>query len=785
MAHAPRANPAALSWWSQTQQYFQRFPLPQTEESILFRVLVQLLVIVGIVATDVAAQTEWSIWAIPLSILGAVWSWHRRKHRNIALKFTLAIGMLLMLFVFLSNIVVNLNDTRISLAGLLVQLQVLHSFDLPRRKDLGYSMVIGLILLGVAGTVSQTMVFALWLLLFLAIALPTLVLDYRSRLGLPTFDQLWQRRPGQKQRPWSLASLQNSPLSPKRLGTVLGITLLLGLIIFAVMPRLPSYQLQTFPVSGAGDSENKTFDETNRDVVNPGYVQPGKEGTGGSTGNSPVQGAGSMDETYYYGFSSRINQNLRGQLKKQLVLRVRSQSAGFWRALAFDHYTGQGWEISQNDDITKVRRSPWSYRFDLFSSLNPGRSQRVVQTYTAVKDLPNVIPGLNLPRFLYFPAREVGIDQSDNLRSPVGLQEGLTYTVISEVPFRDRTALNQAPNQFPRRVLQRYLEVPPAIKDKIRQQAIALLDKSPKPINTQYEAALYLTQALKQNYTIKTDIPFLEKNEDLVEAFLFRDQGGYPDHFSTVLTLMLRSLGIPARFTVGFAPGQFNPFTGYYLVHNTDAYGLTEVYFPTFGWISFDPIPGHDLFPPSIEDEETFSVLKQLWNWVASWLPSPVTGFLSLLWTNVIEAFFGFLGWLWKLISGSILGALLGLIGAIALGFLGWLGWEQIRRWLTRQRLARLAPMPRLYQQTLLTLKGRDLAKSSAQTPLEYAHSLQERLTPEQHSIVLEIVQAYVHWRYGNQEPNIPYLNQQLQLLIRSLERQQTTALLNRWRKSG
>ncbi|MFM7576136.1 MAG: transglutaminase-like domain-containing protein, partial [Microcystaceae cyanobacterium] len=114
---------------------------------------------------------------------------------------------------------------------------------------------------------------------------------------------------------------------------------------------------------------------------------------------------------------------------------------------------------------------------------------------------------------------------------------------------------------------------PPAIKERVQQQAIALLDKSPKPINTMYEAALYLTQALKQNYTIKTDIPFLEKKEDLVEAFLFRDQGGYPDHFSTVLTMMLRSLGIPARFTVGFAPGQFNPFTGYYLVHNTDAYG--------------------------------------------------------------------------------------------------------------------------------------------------------------------------------------------------------------------
>jgi len=42
-------------------------------------------------------------------------------------------------------------------------------------------MVIGLILIGVAGTLSQTLAFAPLLLIFLALALPTLVLDYRSR----------------------------------------------------------------------------------------------------------------------------------------------------------------------------------------------------------------------------------------------------------------------------------------------------------------------------------------------------------------------------------------------------------------------------------------------------------------------------------------------------------------------------------------------------------------------------------------------------------------------------
>src|SRR5919199_4527842 len=171
---------------SQLWQLLEARPLPQAENSILLRALVQGLVIVGIVATDIAAETQNSFWAIPLSIVGATWSWYRRRDRNVAVKFLLAIGMLLAMGAFFNNLFAQLNDTRLTLAELLIQLQVLHSFDMPRRKDLGYSMVIGLILLGVAGTLSQTLAFAPLLLVFLAIALPVLVLDYQSRLGIST-----------------------------------------------------------------------------------------------------------------------------------------------------------------------------------------------------------------------------------------------------------------------------------------------------------------------------------------------------------------------------------------------------------------------------------------------------------------------------------------------------------------------------------------------------------------------------------------------------------------------
>ncbi|MBW4575349.1 MAG: DUF3488 and DUF4129 domain-containing transglutaminase family protein [Aphanothece sp. CMT-3BRIN-NPC111] len=757
---------------SLSNQFLQRLkeiPLPPAEDSILLRVLVQALVLVGIIATDVAAETQMSFWAVPLSMIGATWSWYRRRDRNVPVKFFLAIGMLAAMGAFFNNLFGNLNDSRLVLAELLIQLQVLHSFDLPRRKDLGYSMVIGLILLGVAATLSQTLAFAPLLLLFLAIALPVLVLDYRSRLGLSAevVGAPRRRKPG-------LAA----GLSWRRLGIFLLVIVALGLTIFAVMPRFPGYQLRTFPVSAPAQFKGK-FEE--RDIVNPGYARAGRgtgTGTGTSTEQDKTKGPGKLDETFYYGFGTKINQNLRGELKPKVVLRIRSQAPGFWRMQAFDRYTGQGWEISRNQQVEKINRSRWSYRFFLNIPRTASRTKEVIQSYTAVSELPNLIPALAYPRELYFPTEQVGVDTENSLRSPAGLIEGLTYTVVSEVPYRDRTLLGKASTNYSDSIRKHYLQISPEIAAKVRQRTQEILGKSPKPLTSPYEQALYLTQYLKQHYSIPENplgLPFFSEKEDLVEAFLFKYQGGYPDHFSTTLTVMLRSIGIPARLVVGFGSGQFNPFTGLYIVRNVDAYAMTEVYFPKYGWFTFDPIPGHDLIPQSIEEDQTFGVLRQFWNWVAGWLPSPVSSWLNQAFEVLVGALIGALVWFFTLFSKGWVGWFTGLIVAIALGFLGWLGWNQLRSWRYRRWLAKLPPMESIYQEMLSTLGTQGFRKHPAQTPLEYAQVSRQHQKPASAEAIEEISQAYVSWRYGRQVPNIKRLRLRLQELIKSSQRSEVS----------
>ena len=746
---------------------------PITEESILFRILVQALVIIGIIATDVAGSTTMSFWAIPLSIVGGLWSWYNRKKLNITVKFLIAMGMIGMMLIFFSDLRQNLNDTRLVLAKLLIGLQVLHSFDLPRRKDLGYSIVIGIILLGVAGTVSQTLAFAPLLLIFLVVILPVLILDYRSRLGLKPLDQVIF--PSQKYKSSQRVKLQRYlPISPQKLLAPLAIIVSLGLLIFAVMPRFPGYQLQNFPVSTPSEisADQQSFNEENQNISNPGYVQEGSAGEGDFEGKSPTQGAGEMDDTFYYGFNSTMNMNLRGQMKKKLVMRVRSQSPGFWRVVGFDHYTGEGWEVSRDEELDTIKRPRWNYRFNIKSPFIPqGGTKRIIQSYTIVSGLPNLIPSLYQPFRLYFPTEEIGVDPEGNLRSPSFMGEGLTYTAISRVPWRDRTLLREVSPTYTDEIKDYYLQIPDGIKDKIRQKTEELMSKATYDLDSPYEKALFLTQALKQTYRINPNIPFLEENEDLVEAFLYKYGGGYQDHFSATLTIMLRSIGIPARLAAGFAPGQFNPFTGYYLVHNTDAYVVTEVYLGEYGWFAFDPIPGHDLFPPSVEEYTPFGVIKQLWDWVAGWLPSPITAFFKSLWDLIIVKLLTILGKLWQFFSSGIIGFLTGVITLIGISFLGWLGFNQVKKWLKKVALSKLSPEMRLYQQMLLFLEEKGYSKNPAQTPLEYAKNSLNYYEKEQCEIITEITQAYVSWRYGNNPQNVAYLEQQFIKLKRSFQR--------------
>jgi transglutaminase-like putative cysteine protease len=81
---------------------------------------------------------------------------------------------------------------------------------------------------------------------------------------------------------------------------------------------------------------------------------------------------------------------------------------------------------------------------------------------------------------------------------------------------------------------------------------------------------------------------------DVIGKFLEK-KSGYCVHFSSAMAVMARSLGIPSRIAVGYAPGSvvgIKDGQNQYEATSDDLPAWTETYFLGGGWVSFEPTPG-------------------------------------------------------------------------------------------------------------------------------------------------------------------------------------------------
>jgi hypothetical protein len=80
------------------------------------------------------------------------------------------------------------------------------------------------------------------------------------------------------------------------------------------------------------------------------------------------------------------------------------------------------------------------------------------------------------------------------------------------------------------------------------------------------------------------------------------------------MALLLRMGGVPARVATGFTPGTLDTTRKEYVVRDLDAHSWVEAYFPSYGWVTFDPTPA--IAPPrsqsaGIDPQDTASAADQ------------------------------------------------------------------------------------------------------------------------------------------------------------------------------
>ena len=162
-----------------------------------------------------------------------------------------------------------------------------------------------------------------------------------------------------------------------------------------------------------------------------------------------------------------------------------------------------------------------------------------------------------------------------------------TYDAVSYSSSASEEALQQAGNDYPSWVTDRYLQLTDDLPNRVRGLAEGLTDNRDNP----YDKAIALRNWLRTIPTYSTDIEAPPEEADGVDYFLFETKRGYSSYYSSSMVVMLRAIGIPARLAVGYTTGDWDEEQGRYVVISAYAHSWPEAYFPDYGWIPFEPVP--------------------------------------------------------------------------------------------------------------------------------------------------------------------------------------------------
>lgn len=257
----------------------------------------------------------------------------------------------------------------------------------------------------------------------------------------------------------------------------------------------------------------------------------------------------------------------------------------YWQAKVYQTYEDGGW--------TSIDE-PYTEHFPDQGPINhPFTTNREVVTQTVISYLPNSsliygapdIIDVDRPINVYASRDSGGNQLVSQVRSKFVLQLGDQYEVTSRLSLADATSLRAASTQYPDWVLQTYLQVP----DSVTPETIALAEELTAAHDNPFDKAIAVRDYLRENIVYNDQIQATPEGIDPVHYTLFVSQEAYCNYYASAMALMLRSQGVPTRVVGGYAQGSFDSETSSYRVQASNSHTWVEVYFPSYGWIQFEP----------------------------------------------------------------------------------------------------------------------------------------------------------------------------------------------------
>lgn len=123
------------------------------------------------------------------------------------------------------------------------------------------------------------------------------------------------------------------------------------------------------------------------------------------------------------------------------------------------------------------------------------------------------------------------------------------------------------------------------------------------------QVAYLVAEWLRAQGTYSLELDKLPLGADTIEYFLENSKEGFCEHFASAGTLILRELGVPARYARGYIvkTGVVKASGDEYIASVLDSYAhaWTEIYLENYGWVPIEMTPGYSGSNITLEPETT------------------------------------------------------------------------------------------------------------------------------------------------------------------------------------
>ncbi|MFD5861638.1 transglutaminase TgpA family protein [Streptomyces chartreusis] len=289
------------------------------------------------------------------------------------------------------------------------------------------------------------------------------------------------------------------------------------------------------------------------------------------------------------------------------VLSLKTSSADisnlYLRIVSLDDFDGTTWQPSKRSIEAVPDKFPTPF------GLGADVKRTEVETTVSAADW-------YAQNWLPMPYPPSAVDISGNWRyEPLGMTvvgdrrqttRGATYTVrsLDVQPTADQLAGAPEP---PAALKREFTRLPDSLPGVVGRTAREVTDGA----TSHYEQAVKLQEyfSITGGFQYDTDVK-VGSGPEAIARFL-RDKEGFCVHFSFAMAAMARSLDIPARVAVGFAPGTPQG-DGSVSVGLRDAHAWPELYFEGVGWTRFEPTPTRGSVPSYTQADTPGSTLPDV-----------------------------------------------------------------------------------------------------------------------------------------------------------------------------